>query len=269
MARALLRGLALVESLAGSTVAIGLTELARSTDLDKGTTARLLATLVSAGYVQKDAHGKYVLTSKLGRLGQATAEFDLRQRSRPHLLRLRDEVNETIHLGVIDGDEVLYLDQLQPTHPLILVVVVGRRSPMHSTALGKAMLARMDERDRDRIVRRLKLSRRTAATITSRTALRAELRLTAERGYAIDADENVEGGTCVAAAISGPDGVVLGALSISFPSTRNGNRLDQIGARARATADAISRAAGTLMADEDARSDPLSVNRWAGRRANG
>jgi DNA-binding IclR family transcriptional regulator len=245
MARTLLRGLALMESLAASGVPMGLTELARSINLDKGTAARLLGTLVAAGYARKDASGKYVLTSKLMQLGQgAFSDFDLRQRSRPYLTRLRDEVNETVHLGVIENDEVLYLDQLQPTHALILVVMTGQRCPLYSTALGKAMLAGLGESEREQILRRLTFSSRTVATITSRAALRAELRLTAERGYAIDAEENVVGGTCVGAAILGRHGAVLGAVSIAYPSSRNSDRMDQLGAKALATANAISGEAG-------------------------
>ena len=140
-------------------------------------------------------------------------------------------------------------------------MVNGRRWPLHSTALGKAMLAAMEESEREQTLKRLRLTRRTAATITSRTALRADIRLAAERGYAIDAEENVEGGTCVAAAISGPRGAVLGAVSISFPSSRNGDRLDELGATVRSTANAISREAGARVPDPDKSSGRPSGNR--------
>jgi IclR family acetate operon transcriptional repressor len=99
--------------------------------------------------------------------------------------------------------------------------------------------------------RRLTFSSRTAATITSRAALRAELRLTAERGFAIDAEENVAGGTCVGAAILGQQGAVLGAVSIAYPSSRNIDRTDELGTKVLVTTNAISREAGANLGRAD------------------
>ena len=250
MARALLRGLSLIEGLAETGEPIGVTDLAAAINLDKGTTFRLLQALLASEYVSRDKSGKYSLTGKLLRLANGLAtQLDLRYVSRPHLIRLRDAVNETVHLGVLESDRVSYVDKLEPAQSLVLVTAVGQTMPVHSTALGKAITAAMDSEQRAGIIARLKLIRQTGKTITSRADLLSELRATAERGYAIDNEENYDAATCVAAPILGPKGTVLGAVSISSPTFRIATRIAELGDKVRATATAISRDAGARIED--------------------
>lgn len=259
--RTLLRGLAVIEALAEDGDGMGLTEIAELAELDKGTATRLLFTLVEAGYVRRDDDGRaYRLTTKVLHIaGVVAARTDLRSLARPHLSRLRDLAQETVHLGVVEDDRVVYVDKLEPTGQSIrLVTAVGQSMPVHSTALGKAILGWMDPGPRDELIGRLDLEARTPKTITDPDTLRAELARVVARGYAIDDGENMDTSTCVAAPLRGPDGRPVGAISISSPTFRIAERVPDLGRLVRETAAAVS-------AELGARPDPHA----AGGRGRG
>jgi DNA-binding IclR family transcriptional regulator len=242
LTRSLLRGLSVLEAMAEAAVPVGPAKLAELTRLDKATVSRLLATFAHAGYVVRDPEtGRSRLTSRVLRLSRGFLEqSDLRTLARPHLSALREAVNETAHLGVIDGERVVYIDKLESGNSVRLVSAVGQTMPVHTTALGKAMLAALSDEDRTRFVDRLDLHAVTPTTVTERTALLEELRRTAERGWSLDDAENEPNVLCVGAAIVDADGHVVGAISISGPTFRMESRRDELGERCRRTADRIA-----------------------------
>jgi DNA-binding IclR family transcriptional regulator len=245
--RTLSRGLDVLESLArGDEQGLGPSAIGQHVGLDRATVTRLLRTLVVSGYVSQDeATRRYRLSGKILWLAhRVTLRLDLRSVARPHLTALRDEVGETVHLGVFDDLRVVYVDKLEGANSIQLVSAVGQTMPLHSTALGKAMLAVLPDEEREAIYGRLDFSPRTDRTICDVDTFREAIRRAQHCGYSTDDRENEPFGACVGAAIVGADGRPVGALSISGPYFRIHDRLEYFGERVRAVAGAIARELG-------------------------
>ncbi len=245
--RTLIRGLDVLEALASADeLGLGPSAIADSVDLDKATVTRLLRTLIETGYVvQDESSRRYRLTGKILRLAHGvSAQMDLQQVARPHLKRLREKVGETVHLGVREGLSVFYVDKLVSDNSIQLVSEVGQTMPLHTTSLGKAILAALPEADREALYRQMDFAPRTARTIRTVEQFRDEIERTQARGYATDDRENEDFGACVAAAILGADGRPVGAISISGPDFRIRDHFDRFGRGARDTALLIARELG-------------------------
>ena len=255
MTRTLSRGLDVLETLArADEIGLGPSALAQRVDLDKATVTRLLRTLVDAGYVAQDeSTRRYRLTGRILWLAhRATVRLDLRSVARPHLTGLRDELRETVHLGVMDGLRVVYVDKLEADNSIQLVSAIGQTMPLHSTSLGKALLAALPDEELEATLARMDLAPRTDRTIRDLPTLREEIRRTLLRGYSTDDRENEPFGACVGAAIVGADGRPAGAISVSGPHFRIRDRLPYFGEQVRVVAAAIARelgADGDLPAD--------------------
>ena len=218
--RTLLRGLRLLEALADMDEPTGVTELARHVELDKATVSRLLRTLVDAGYAAKDPKGRYRIASKILRLSDGFAPHrPFLDAAMPHLRRIRDQTNETTHLGQMENDQVVYVEKLDSMQSIRLTSAIGQTNPLHTTALGKAILAAKPLDERTKIVERLRLEVKQPNSIRDPSELLADLDRTSSRGYSIDDCENEENVTCIGAAIE-VDGEVLGAVSVAGPSFR-------------------------------------------------
>lgn len=214
--------MSIIESLAGDREDISLMELSKSLGLHKSTVHRLLMILERYRLLDRDSRsGRYRLGLRLFELGSiAIARFNIRERARPHLERVLRETDETVHLCVLDAGEVLYVDKIEPSRSVRMASKIGQRNPAHCSAVGKAMLAHLPEREVDEIMKHYGLRRMTPQTITTPADLMADLQATRERGYAIDNEESEEGVRCVAAAVLGRDHRPLGAMSASAPSFR-------------------------------------------------
>lgn len=246
LTRTLLRGLRLLEVLAESGDGLRVTDLSEKADLDKATALRLLATLEHAGYVAQAADTKiYQLTGKIVRMAQEVGhELDLRHVARPHLTALRDSNNESVHLGVRDGEQVVYVDKLESTRSIRLVSAVGQHMPLNTTALGKAILSAMSPEARESVLEKATLASRTEHSITDPAKFKEELELTARRGFAVDHGENEDNVICVGAPVTGPDDEVVAAVSVSGPFFRMKDQIEEVGKECRRTAEAISRQLG-------------------------
>jgi len=245
--RTLSRGLGVLEALARAKEhELGPSAIGQRVGLDRATVTRLLRTLVEAGYASQDeTTRRYRLTGKILWLAHGvTARHDLRGVARPHLTALRDEIEETVHLGVMEDLRVVYVDKLEAANSIQLVSAIGQTMPLHSTALGKAMLAALPEEEREGKYMRMDFSQRTDATIRDLATFREEIRRTQLRGYSTDDRENEPFGACVGAAIVGADGRPVGAISISGPHFRILDRFEDFGERVRAVAGAIARELG-------------------------
>ncbi len=176
-------------------------ELSKATGLDPSTVFRLLVTLESQGFVEiNPATAKYrpgVVLLELG--SRFLKNNDIRSRSIGHLERLRDKFGETVHLTILDGDEVVYLEKLAGLHPIgFMSSRVGDRNPAHCTGVGKALLAYLPEEELAKRYPDGRLKRYTDHTITKIEELRAELVRVRKQGYAIDMEEHELGVKCVA-----------------------------------------------------------------------
>ena len=226
---------------------LGLSQVARSLRIPKSTAHSILETLEREGLVARDeSTGTFCLGIRLLELGQAAQEnFELRRVASPHLLALNRELDETVHLTVLDGDVVLYVECFESSRRLRTYSVIGVRGPLHCTAVGKAILAFLDDDEQIRLVNRIPLERFTSHTITGRTALRAHLKEVRARGWSVDDVEHEEGVRCVGAPVFDHLGRVCASISISGPTQRiTTGALPGLAEKARAAALAISRTLG-------------------------
>ena len=200
-----------------------LTDISRELEISSSTVFRILATLVSHNFIQKDdGSGEYRLgISCLEMAGAFFNTIDIRQEALPELERLRDITSETVHLGLLDKMEVVYLEKIHGLHAIGLMSSrVGGRSPAYCTGLGKALLAYEDPRIVRRYFLEHGLQKFTSNTITEIDALMKELDRIRTRGYALDEGEHEEGVRCVAVPIVDFSYHTVAAISISGPSDR-------------------------------------------------
>lgn len=247
MSRALARGLAVFEELAeADRSGLGPSAVAEAVGIDKATVSRILHTLMDAGYVVQDETTRlYRLTGKILRLALGVRDqLELSSVARPHLRRLSQELNETVHLGVLQYLSIVYLDKVESANSIQLVSAIGQTMPLHSTALGKAILAALSKEDLEAKLARMDLKPRTGHTITNIDDFREEIRRTQQRGYATDDRENEPGGACVACAIVDVDNQPVGAISVSGPDFRIRDHFATFGEAVRTTAYAIARDLG-------------------------
>lgn len=201
---------------------LSVSEIALKTGLHKSTAHRILMALEYNDLIKQNPEsGKYHLGIKLFKLGhQAASQVNLRQICRPYLMRIMNKTKETVHLAVLDEDQVLYLEKVEGPHALRMPSRVGRHIPTYCTSLGKAMLSCLEEDEVKRILRKQALKPYTPNTIKNIEALLADLRTVRRRGYSIDDEEIEIGLRCVGAPIKDHTGVMIGAISVAAPSAR-------------------------------------------------
>jgi IclR family transcriptional regulator, KDG regulon repressor len=202
---------------------LGLSEIARSLEMPKSSVHSILETLAAEKVVERDdATGRFHLGVKLVELGnRARLELDICRIAAPFLQGLNAEFDETVHLTVLDRDEVLYVDCIESRRRLRTYSVIGVRAPLYCTSVGKAILAFLGNDEIRRIAREKGLSKITATTIDSEDRLLAEVELIRKHGYAVDDMEHEDHLRCVGAPIRNARGEVFASLSLSGPAERN------------------------------------------------
>lgn len=243
--RTLLRGFAVLESVAAASGGIGVTEVALATGLDKGTASRLLSALRELGYLrQRAADRQYELGSRSLWLGQRYREGRhlLIEAAGPLIAALRDRTGETVHLAVREGLRMVYLAHEEPDRQIRVQSAVGQRLPLHRTAMGRAILAVLADEDRQALLVLLRREAESSAEPFDPVALEHDVAEARRRGWAsIDRQDEV---TRVAAAVIDGEGQPMGAITISGPSYRIAERIDELGAEAMRTAAALQQALG-------------------------
>jgi IclR family acetate operon transcriptional repressor len=198
---------------------VTLGELAGRAGIAVSTTHRYATTLLELGVLERDAAGNFHLGITLISLaGQHLHEDGLRAAARPYLAELVEISGETVHLGIPVGGQIVYVDKVESAKSVRLVSRIGSRASMHSTSMGKAVLAVLDERRRTEILAGPQ-ERHTPYTLTG-AALLAELARVREQGFAIDDEENELGVRCVGLPILSALGQPVGAFSVSAPAHR-------------------------------------------------
>jgi DNA-binding IclR family transcriptional regulator len=212
-----------VHELGGAT----LSELVEQFDKPRSTVHDHLKTLTEAGYLVRDGRTYRVSVRFLNLGGRARAETDLFQVAESELKQLADDTGEHANLMVEENGRGVFLYKVKGSQSVNLDTYEGKEVALHTTAMGKTILAEMDERRRTEIVAEHGLNPVTPQTITDEVALEEELATIRERGYATDNEERLEGIRCVAAPITTDEGVV-GAVSVSAPKSRmNGDRFEE------------------------------------------
>jgi IclR family transcriptional regulator, KDG regulon repressor len=226
---------------------LSVSEIGAKTNLHRSTAHRILMALEYNDLIQQNPeNGKYRLGIKLFRLGhQAVSHLNLREICRPFLTRIMNETKETVHLAVLDEDQVLYLDKVEGPHALRMPSRVGRRIPTYCTSLGKAMLSCLDDQEVKNIFRNQVLRPFTANTVKTASQLLYDLRMIRKRGYSIDNEEIEIGLRCVGAPIKDYTGAMVGAISAAAPSARlSGQKVHTVGRLVVTTAEEISEKLG-------------------------
>ena len=219
-AKALTKGLALVDHIAESDGPLRLVDLVEISGLPRATALRLLEVLCRAEVLRGDASGAYTLGPRVASWGQSFLDrLDLRAQAAEPMQELVDLSGETCFLGVLDGAQVLYVAAVNSPKPVRPAARPGSRNPLHCTGIGKVLLAGRTDDD----VRGLlpePLERRTGNTLTDPAAVLEQVRLVRARGYATDEIENEEGVRCVAAPVRDHTGAVVAGVSVSAPAYR-------------------------------------------------
>ncbi len=192
-----------------------LAEITSQAGLAKSTTHRLAGLLSAQGYLVALPGGRYHVGPAL-RAFAAQVTADTADGALPRLRDLQAVAGgHTVHLALRTGDHAVYVYKVDADRPYQMASRVGMQIPLHSSAIGKAILAQLPSEEVDQIVERVGLPRRTPRTITDRGQLHAELALVRQRGYAMDDEENEESIRCVGVPLTDHDGRALGGISIS------------------------------------------------------
>jgi len=212
------RALDIVELVAAQPRGVSLTEVATALDVSAPTVHRVCRTLVERGYLRQLADRRYTLGSRLVPLGTAARRLTGVD-AETILADLVSEIGETANLAVLTGYQAEYVAQAPSQFSMRMFTEVGRRVDLHSTGVGKALLAQLDDPTVESIILRAGMTKRTEHTIATSTALAAALDEVRRLGYALDAQEQELGVICVAVAVPTPPPAWM-AVSVSGPLTR-------------------------------------------------
>jgi DNA-binding IclR family transcriptional regulator len=209
------------------------TDISVALDLPRSSLHGLLSTLVEGGWVTYEPSSRtYGLGIRTLEAGNAYLRTDdLPSRARPFMQRIRDELDETVQLSVLDGRFNVYVAKVDGQQALVLASAVGRRLPAHATGVGKVLLADLDRATLDRLFSGVSLERYTKNTAADKASLYRRLQSIRETGYGTDDEEYTVGVRCVAVPIRDQRGQVIAAMSVSVPVIRFD---EQISARALA-----------------------------------
>lgn len=209
------RALSLLEILAHHREGLRPVDLAREMDLNKVTVHRLLSTLSQRGFIERDPSGqRWQLGLKMIELSSLRLNsLELKTEAQPILRRLVQQSGQAAHLAIRDRDEIVYIEKMETVYSMRLYSQIGKRSPVHSTALGKVLLSGLTDRELGDLLDSTRLVGVTDKTLTDRQALRREIARVRRQGYALDRAENEAGVYCLAAPIFDYRGQIIAALS--------------------------------------------------------
>ena len=227
-------------------------EIAGALPFARTTVHRILYSLEKLGYLEKaESRAHYRLAAKFFELTEPAVHFRrLRSVARAVMVKLLIEFAETVNLGVLEAGQVIHIDVLQSPSALRIAANAGDVNPVHSTALGKAILAFLPEQEVNSIVKQRAFLKMTPKTITQKALLLEDLAVVRERGVAFDLEENLTGVVCVAAPIFDPLGRPVASVSVSGPASRMESKLLRLQTEVRDAGVTISR---TLSPGRDSR----------------
>lgn len=221
-----LKSLDVLDCLAAARQPLSAPKIAKLCRMSRPTAYRLLTTLMGRGYVMVDEDYNYSLGTKILVLARVVLDtMNLPKLAQPYLHELSQLSQETAFMSILDGVNILYIakeesPQVQDSQAFQMRSNVGTRLDLHSSAMGKAILANLPPAEGHTLLSRLNLTRYTDQTLTDRNALIRELEQIRQQGYAIDNCEGDDWVRCVAAPVYDSSGRVLGAISIAGPAHR-------------------------------------------------
>src|SRR3982074_1463786 len=192
-------------------------EISRKLGIPKSSASYILRTLEKRGYLRREAEtGRYRLGLKILSLGgDAQAGLDIADMALPFMRSLVERIRLTVHLAVLDQGEAVYIEKVEAPGFFKVNTWVGRRRFLHSTSVGKCLLAWLPKQEVEAIAKQQGLKKRTPETITSMPKLLADLDRVKQSGFAVDDEENSLGARCLGAPIFDTMGNVTAALGAS------------------------------------------------------
>ena len=219
------RGLSILSAFRSGRPLLGVSDLGREVGLGRSTTHRYVATLTMLGYLQQDAATKkYRLGPRVLDLGfSAINSMELREVAAPHLRELSDDTGYTVNMAILDGLDIVYVERCRSSRrgqrEIDLNLHVGARLPAYCTSLGKILLAFLPAGERVARLEEIDFVRRGPNTLTSKTALIAELKRARDDGFAINNEELAYGLRSIAAPILSHDGEAAAAINLAVHSS--------------------------------------------------
>jgi DNA-binding IclR family transcriptional regulator len=234
----------ILEYLSQSVEPKGPTEIAQEVGLNKSTVYRLLSSLQQRGYIEKSASGG---TYRIGiRLVEVASNhinnLELQTEARPVLIEMQSELGLIVHLGILDGREVVYAEKLDISPNLRGYTQIGLRVPAQCSSLGKVLLSCMSGDQLDYLMSSCNFEQYTANTVTNLKDLKTQLRKVRQQGWGIDNEEYILGHRCVAAPVFDYRGEIIAAVSASgSTSLFSDDLIPQVTKRVQMAAADISR----------------------------
>jgi|SRR5579875_184750 len=216
----LARGLNILELFAREGHELGITEVANELGVSASTCHRYVHTLVTLGYLEQyRLSGRYGLGFKVMDLGMAAINsLGFIQVARPYLHELWESTGRSVDIGVLDGNEVVYVDMVKNPGGVVLDIPVGSRLPAHSSAIGKVLLAELPPERLEVALSKMELRPMGPNTITTAADLIADLQMSRERGFAYNNEETAPGLRTVAAPIRASSGEAVAAINLAVYS---------------------------------------------------
>lgn len=245
------KAMAVLEIVARAEQPMRFTEILALSDQPRGTLHRQLSNLVEEGLLTLNRDHTYALGLRLLQFAsRAWAGNQFRIIAEPHLKRLHEATGETVHLGVLRGTEVIYLDKVESRQAVRMYSQIGNASPVYCTGVGKAALAGLPPEKVMETARGIEFRRFTATTITDADSLAREVEEIRRAGIAYDREEHEPGIRCVAAPIHSADRKFVAGVSVTAPAYRVGE--DDV----RRWEALVRSAAAAIMEDMAARMSP-------------
>lgn len=220
----------------------GPTEIAAATGIHKSTVYRLLTSMCRGGYIEKTGAGAYTIGVKLVEIVSSHINsLELQTEARPLLNELHAELGLTVHLGILDGSDVIYVEKMDINRNLRIYAQIGMRVPAHCSSLGKCLLSRLSGDELEYLFYRRKLERYTPNTIVALSDLKEHLREVRRLGWAMDNGEYIVDNRCIGAPVFDYRGEIIAAVSASGPlALLVDNRVIKVAERVKKTAAQIS-----------------------------
>ena len=211
------RALSVLQCLGNSKRGFSISEIGRRLKIPKSSTHLILTTLERRGFLQKNTQtGRYHFGLQLVSLSRSALEnLDLREEARPFLRSLMQESGLTVHMAVLERDEAVIIEKIEAPGFARLASWIGRRLDVNCSGVGKVLIAFLPNDELDCLLRTKDFARHNSRTIISKSALRRELALVRQSGYALDNEEDEPGVCCIGAPVFDENGKVLAAISVA------------------------------------------------------
>lgn len=224
--QSLQRALDIIEVIGNRAKPVYFKTIIEATKLPKSTVYRLISNLEHRGYVTCNNDGTYQLGLKLLMMSQRVDQnFELKHLVRPFLEDLNEQFKETVHLGILENNKVVYVDSVESPMSVRLVAKIGSTNAVHCTALGKSLLIKHTDQNIRALLLEAGMEKRTHKTITNPDDYIAEMEKVRRQGYALDDTESENAGRCVSAPIYNYKEIAVAAISISGISSRFSMRI--------------------------------------------